>query len=107
MPRSDYAQRAVGWVRMRKSPLGLGREAAALFTPQPLQKLTQSVQNQWPALSGGLSYLNTAAASVAGCRVTGTVASDTGQSQVAEGTPPKGCGAERALVSCWGCGGTA
>jgi len=79
---------------------------AALFTsastkPDPI--CTESV----PTLTGGSSYLNTAAASEAGCRVMGTVASDTAQSQVAEGTPPKGCEAESALVRSWGWGETA
>lgn len=57
-----------------------------------------------PALTGDPSYLNTAAASVGGCRARGTVASGTVQSQAAEGTPPKGCEAESALRNCRGWG---
>lgn len=57
VPCSDNAQRVVGWVRMRKSPLRrscqIGREVAALFTPQPLQNLTCGISAspaRWPLL---------------------------------------------------------
>lgn len=60
-----------------------------------------------PTPTRGPSYLNTAAASVVGCRVRATAASDTVQSQGAEGTPVKGCEAESALVRCRGRGETA
>lgn len=84
----------------------LGCELAAPFAAAPTKPHPICAESV-AALTSGPSYLNTAAESVAGCRVMETVASDTVQSRVAEETPPKGCEAESALVRRWGWGETA